>query len=468
MNSQVQAQQLPFSKKIIYSLGQFGWSLASFGVLNLLNYFYVPPSEAGGERMFPIVIGAAAILGVIAAVSRLFDAVTDPLIAGWSDRSNSPMGRRRKFLAIGALPFAVLSFLVFFPPVLEVSIINTIWLFFTIVAFYFFMTMYVTPFFALMSELGHSPDERLQLSTMISVTWALGFLVGNQAYALQGAFESFLVPVRAFQVVIGIFAVVSLILMYLPVFLIDERKYCEHHVSKEGSFEAILSAFKNRNFRIFALSDLTYWLSLTFIQNGISYYVIYLLGLDKSLATVLMTISFAVSFLFYFPTPLIAMKTGKKTLMIAAFVIFAIVFLGVFFFGMMPLPMFVQGIIVMLIAAIPLAIFGILPNAIVADIADADGIRTGNYKAGIFFGARTFMSKVGASITLFLFPIIISFGGTGSDVTVFGVRLTGAFAFVFVLIGLILFLGYDEKAVLKTLATKEELSEEELEEIEEE
>ncbi len=193
-------ENLPFWKKIIYALGQFGWSLASFGVANLLVYFYSPPVREGSETpMFPVFIAAAAIIGVIGGISRLFDAVTDPLIAGFSDRSESKMGRRRKFLAIGVLPFALLSFLVFMPPAAGDSLINTVWVFVTIILFYFFMTMYVTPFFALMSELGHTPDERLQLSTMISITWALGFLAGNTVYVVQGAFEGMLstVPVTA-------------------------------------------------------------------------------------------------------------------------------------------------------------------------------------------------------------------------------------------------------------------------------
>jgi len=445
---------LPFWKKIIYALGQLGWSLCSFGVFNLVNYFYVPPSGKDGSTVFPLFIGSAAILGIIASLSRVFDAVTDPIIAGWSDRSGSRFGRRRSFLAAGGLPFAVLSFLVFFPPFTS-HVFNTIWLFLTIIPFYFFMTIYVTPFFALLSELGHSSRERLQLSTMISVTWALGFMAGNQAYVLQSVFEKRFSPASSFQIVIGIFAAVSLVLMYLPVFLIDEKKYCEARISKEGSFEALKSAFRNKNFLYFTLSDLTYWLSITFIQNGIGYYVITLLGMDKAMASLFMTVSFVCSFLFYFPTPLVANRTGKKKMLIFAFIVFSIVFAGVFMFGRLPVSPAAQGYAVLILAALPLAIFGILPNAIIADIAEADGIRTGNFKAGIFFGARTFMSKVGASITLLIFPVIIKSGGAGDSVTAFGVRLTAVFAFVFVIIGLLIFLKYNEREVLDALREKE-------------
>lgn len=486
MNHQV--ENLPFFKKIIYALGQFGWSLASFGVANLLVYFYSPPVREGADfPMFPVFIAVAAVIGIIGGISRLFDAVTDPLIAGFSDRSTSKLGRRRKFLAIGVFPFALLSLLVFLPPVDGVSPLNTVWLFVTIILFYFFMTMYVTPFFALMSELGHSPNERLQLSTMISITWALGFLAGNTAYYFQSVFEGVFssvpvspanpaspdIAVLALQVTLGIFALVAFIFMLLPILFIDERRYCENHVSRQGPFEALKKAFENRPFRYFAFSDLSYWLAMTFVQTGIGFYVIMLLGLEKEMATLFMGVMFLCSFLFYVPIALMAKKFGKKRILSISFILFIMSALMLATWGIPPVSPVMQGFFVMVFSAFPIAAFGILPNAIVADIADADGIEHGNFKAAIFFGARTFMQKLGQSLTLFLFPIIstLSIGPAtkissdaaadtvldpGTIVSVYGVRLTAIAAAIALLGGFILFLMYDEKRVLNIIKRREE------------
>ena len=372
-------------KKIIYALGQLGWSLGSFGVMNLLYYFYDSNANPDGSRMFPVFIVSAAVLGIIAALSRVFDGVTDPLIAGLSDRSRSSFGRRRTFMAIGALPFAILSVLVFIP-LSDSAGVNTALLMVFTFLFYLFMTMYVTPFFALMSELGHDPDERLQLSTMISITWALGFMIGNGTYMLQGMLEGAgFEPLRAFQTVIVVFAVVSVVLMYLPVIFIDEKRYCEEHFSDEGSFKAVVSAFKNRNFRFFTLSDLTYFLALTFIQTGVSFYIIQLLGLTKEIASVLMTVLFVLSFIFYIPVSIIARRTGKKKLLLFAFCIFILTFLLLSFWGILPLPPMVQAVIVFILGALPMAIFGILPNAIVAGYC-----RSGRPEQRQFQGRRIF------------------------------------------------------------------------------
>lgn len=457
MMNQSSALQLPFWKKMMYALGQFGWSLTSFAVGNLLVYFYLPPET--GEVSFPpffyqgAIIGALTIVGLIFALGRLFDAVTDPVIAGLSDRGKFKFGRRRTFLAISALPFAILSVLAFMPPVGGSSPVNAIFVSLIVLFYYFFMTMYVTPFFALMSELGHSANERLQLSTMISITWAFGFAVGSQIYSLQGVFEEAgNSPVVSFRIVVAIFALIGFVFMLLPVIFINEQKYSEAHISEEGIFEAVKSAFKNRNFLRFTLSDFAYWLSLTCISTGLIYYVTVLLGQPKDTASFLQLLMFGLSLLFYVPVNLIAKKTGKKRLLIVGFIAFLATFGFTFMLGNLPLPLMTQGYILAILAAIPLAIFGILPNAMVADIAEADGIVTGNFKAGIFFGARTFMSKMGQSAAGILFPSLLLLGrSVDNDI---GIRLTAVAAFGFLIVGLILLLRYNEEEINETLTSK--------------
>jgi|GEM_PF-348952 len=725
-------QKLPMWKKIMYALGQFGWSLVSFAPGMVLVYFYMPPKT--GAATFPpriyqgYVLGVLTLIGLAYAAGRLFDAITDPLIAGYSDRSKSKFGRRRKFLAISVLPFALLSFLVFLPPVQGSSIINSIWVFSILIIFYWFMTMYVTPYFALLSELGHNPNERLLLSTLISITWALGAAVGSQVYTFKNIFQSMgYDPTKSFQIVMAIFAIVGFLLMLLPIIFIDEQKYCEHNISKEGIFESLRSAFKNKNFLYFTLSDLAYWAAMAIITTGLVYYVTILLRLQESVTSQLQLMMFALSFLFYIPINFITKKVGKKPMLIFGFGAFIAAYLFTVFLGFYPLhdsqkdsiyktPIYQatnnnfypiqwqnynssklkvhsvtlneglkdkddkvikvlkenedytlikpknvygaiinkdltlastkglkanykmktskdsavvnktivvkpeefklfcyieldglngsiikvnsvniknekliqekdfstgllygkftlffkkntiksfnnkitvkynyrdnnskkiientvtvfassikgyfkikdpinlylgtnkiiidpqgkkntidsgiqeyknygkygikftkvpksfigkqlkvkydyssnlpQGYLLMLLAAIPLAIFGILPNAIVADIAEADGIETGNFKAGIFFGARTFMQKMGQMVGGLLFPSVMILG----DIPGFdkGIRYTAIVAIIFLVMGLILFIRYNERAVLKSLAKKEELSPEELAEI---
>ncbi len=447
---------LPFSVKIAYVLGQLGWSIGSFGVMNLLYYFY-DANLVKGVPMFTSYLPAVAVLSLIAGAGRILDAVTDPIIAGLSDRSTHPFGRRRIFMAIGGLPFILFSVLAFFPPIHDVSWINSAWLLVMVLLFYIFMTIYITPYFALMSELGHTSEERLNLSTWIAVAWAGGFLISNGIYAIQGVFERAGLPSeRAVQYTLVIFGVISLVLVYLPVIFVNERKYCMQQVSKQGIWEAVKSSFTNRNFRVFVLADLSYFLALTFIQTGISFYIIQLMGKDKESATSFMSALFLISFLLYIPIAKLAKRWGKKNIITLSFILFIAGTLWMSLWGMLPISSTATVVISIGIMVFPVSAFGFLLYAVVGDIAEADAFVTGHHKSGLFFGTRTFMSKMGNAITLLIFPFVSHIGGTNNKVAPLGLRLTLILAAMLLTIGLILFRTYDEKGVNKTLKQRRE------------
>lgn len=463
--------KLPFWKKMMYALGQLGWSLGSYGAANFLNQFYLPFNE-NGTALYPrminqgYVIGVLTVIGLSLAFGRVFDAVTDPLVAVMSDRTKARFGRRRAFLAVSALPFALFAVLVFVPLFGSGAHANTlangIWLFVCITFLYWFMTMYVTPFFAWMSELGHDADERLQLSTMISITWAVGAMLGAQAPVFQGMFQATgMTAMTAFQTTMAIFGVVSFVFMMLPVIFINEQKYCESVPSGDGFFASIKSVIRVKNFFIFTLSDFAYWISLYFINNGLMYYITVLLKLPKETYSFLFIVMFLISFAFYIPVNLLARKVGRRSLLIAAFCLFGFLFAFCSFFGILPIDPMVQAVIAAVLAAVPLAVFGILPNAMVSDMAEAYAIETGEHKAGVFFGFRTFMSKMGQSVGAVILPSLVMIGAGHSGATgsrdivgAAGVRMTTYFAFAFCCIGVMLLLRYNEKQVQETLARK--------------
>ncbi len=472
-------EKLPLWKLIMFALGQLGWSLASYGVSNLVMYFYVPPETAHATRIFPpfifegAVLGIFTIVGIINFVARFFDAVTNPIIASMSDRSRSRLGRRRFFLAVSAVPFAVFSLLVFIPlksfhahPTVASSMANTIWLGVTILLFYVFFVMYFAAYNALISELGHNPKERLLISTVIAVTWSLGFGIGNFVYDFQGALQHRgMSSVAAFQTVEAIFAVAAAILMLLPVFFIDEHRYAAYSVSNETTLEALRSSLRNKNFFRFLVSEFLYNVCQTIIQMGIVYYVVTLLRLAKEVTSILMMVMFILSFAFYPFIMAAAVRWEKKRVIIVGFLLLALLFLCFALMGLLPIPSMIFAYATVAVAAVPIAIFTIVPNAIVADIAEADGIETGNFKAGMFFGVRSFESNLGVSVANIMFPSLLLLGMTVDHPV--GIRMSAIVAIAICFAGLLVFLLYDEKAVLRSLAKKESLSKAELAELEE-
>ncbi|MGO8693773.1 MAG: MFS transporter [Rectinemataceae bacterium] len=471
-------EKLPMVKLVVFALGQLGWSLASYSVSNLVMYFYMPPETAAARRIFPpfifegAVLGLFTVIGIINLVARFFDAVTNPLLASLSDRSRAKMGRRRFFLALSAVPFAFFSYLVFLPlkhfaqaPSLAASWINIVWLCGTILLFYFFYVMYFAPYNALISELGHNPKERLMISTVIAVTWSLGSATGNFIYDFQGMLEKTgLSSVDAFQRVQAIFAVVSAVLMLLPPIFINERRYAAYSVSNETTAQALRSSLGNKNFLRFIVAEFLYNICQTIIQMGIVYYIVTLLRLDKELTSLLMMVMFILSFVFYPFITAAAVKWEKKRIVVVGFVLLALLFVIFSVYGIVPVPPLVLAFFTVGAAAIPIAIFTIVPNAIVADIAETDGLETGNFKAGMFFGVRSLESNLGVSVANILFPSLLLLGMTVDHP--FGIRMSAIVSVLICLAGLGVFFLYDEKAVLRSLAKKEKLSAAEMQAIE--
>lgn len=437
----------PFRVLLLFAIGQFGWSLASYAVGNLLVYFYMPPDQ--GQAIFPsfvfqgAVLGVFTLVGILSAGGRVLDGIIDPFVANWSDRKESGTGKRRWFMLRSAVPFALFGALVFFPVSAGENASNFMWLALVISLYYFFFALYVIPYNALMAELGHTADERLKISTYVSVAWALGFVVGNSMYALQGVFEAQgKSPVAAFQTVIILLQGLAMLCMLLPALLLNEKRYARQSSSEHGIKDALRAVFRNHNFRWFLLSYMLYWLSLTFIQLGIGYYTTLLFGLDKSLAFTFSLISFVSSFLLYWPVNFLVKKLGSKNIMLLAYLALAGIFLLTAFSKKLPVSKewLLYGLGVA--AAAPLAIFGILPNAIVGDEAEKEALANGRQLTAMYFGLTAFIMKIGISFANLLFPSLLLLGRSSDNPG--GVQATALAAAVFCLAGWWAFGKYEQ------------------------
>ncbi|GGX74081.1 MFS transporter [Saccharospirillum salsuginis] len=432
--------RLSRTKKLGFALGQAGWSLSSFGVANLLNYFYLPAETGTAETLARSFIpqhylfGFMTLLGLIAFSGRLFDAITDPWIANLSDRYTGPLDRRRFFMLIALLPMTLFAVLVFIPPVGNESGWNSLWLAVMLFGYFLAFTAYTVPYTALLSELTTDAHERINLSTWIAVTWAAGFILGNSIYAVQSGLENLgFDPVTAFQWGVGLFALVSLVLMSAPIWALNKDDLVQTAPSHQPVLAALETLFADRPFRLFLIADFLYWIALTFIQIGFSYFVLILLGLDKAVISLLLQIMLFTSFLFYWPVNRVARSVGYQPVLLAGFMLMSLVFLSSVFLGHWPLPPLVQGVVIAVLAALPLAIFSILPNALVADAAGAAQARAGSARAGLYFGARNLMMKLGISVANLLFPSILLLGkSVEQDI---GIRGTALAAVLFCLAG---------------------------------
>lgn len=446
-----------------FAIGQLGWSILSGIISNLLVNFYLPDSTGNGIITFvtSATFMGLTVIGLISACGRIVDAITDPWIANLSDNCRHRLGKRIPFLRYSAVPFALVTVLIFCCPVRDESVINVIWLAITMVFFYIFMTAYCTPYNALIPVLGKNQKDRMDISTYISLTYVVGTgiaFAGKMIWEAVWASTGWDYYVCARLVLLGL-ALIALICMWVPAFTIREKDYDTTPPVKENAFKSLAKTFKNKHFKVFVISDVIYWIGITIFNTGFIYYVENLLQLDSYM--ILFIFMSLVTFVCYIPVNIISRKVGKKKLLIVGFALFSFAFLVSSFAGKVTfIPNLTYGFIICILVGIPLAILGVIPQAIVADIAESDCIQTGENHDAMFYAARTFAFKLGQSIAMILFT---SFAVIGQYTTISdtgetilqndgsGYRLSLIVAMIFCIIAMIAIFFYKEDQVMSII-----------------
>ncbi|KEI72606.1 MFS transporter [Endozoicomonas elysicola] len=444
--------RVPRWRLVLFSFGNFGWMLAAASFGSVITYFYFPP-EVEGTTPIPELITRApvlmglTVLGIILALSRCFDAITDPLIANMSDRSTHKFGRRRIFMASALLPFALTTALVFWPPDDTPSTLNVIWVSVCALLAYLFMTMYCIPYGALTPELGKTSDDRVFIATCNSIAWALAFAFSQSIWALKGELESMgFDAMTAIRMCAIFFSIVGALAMAVPVLVIDEKKYCDGNQCSEHVFSAMKSAFSNVDFRMFTLSNLLTCMATFFLETGAIYYVTILMGMSESTASLVMIVMFVCSFACYPLVVKLTRRFQKRTMQIFALVLHGLLMALIPLCTVLP-DAALTGWILILLLAIPTAINSILPTVILADIARSDGNRTGSHKEGVFFGAMNFNIKLAISLTSLVFPSLLIIGSASGTPNATGASITVMVGGALCLLAALALKFYDEDRV---------------------
>ena len=314
-----------------FAIGQLGWAILSGIISNWLVYYYMPSETLVNQGMTVfitqgIVFAGLTVIGIITACGRLLDGFIDPFIASKSDSLASPLGRRIPFMRKAAAPFAAMTVLVFVIPGTSSVVANNVLLFVCLMLFYVTLSLYCTPFNALIPELGRTQELRIDLSTHISVTYFLGTAAAYLVTTVAAYLEPAMGIAGAFRVTVAVLAAVAVACMLVPAFGIDETLYAEAEPSSTPMFQSVAKTFKNRDFQVFELSDVLYWVAITMFQTGMPFYVTSLIGLDESWNFILFAGMTLISLAFYAPVNILAKRMGKKKLVAFAFFFFCVAF----------------------------------------------------------------------------------------------------------------------------------------------
>ena len=159
----------PLSHRTKLGYGAADWGLAAVEAMVQIYLF----------KFYNVVVGLPALYtGLALALAIVWDAITDPLMGGISDRSRWSSGRRRPYLLPGAALLAVSFIWIFNPPPLDSNAARFAFLLISFILLNTAMTVVGVPHSALGSELSFDRDQRTQLFAYKRLFGTVGALVG--------------------------------------------------------------------------------------------------------------------------------------------------------------------------------------------------------------------------------------------------------------------------------------------------
>ena len=411
--------RIPFLLKLVYGFGAFVNNIlaaAIGGMIIVLNL---------GLGMNP------ALVGLLGALPRLTDAITDPLMGYISDNTRTRWGRRRPYIFIGAI-FVGLVFAVLWQLPAGKSEAFYFWYFLGgSLIFYLAYTIYATPWVALGYELTPDYHERTRLMGVQN-------FIGNIAYMISPYFLAIMYSEALFDDVVDgaanlaiMIAVVVIAMGVLPAIFLRERfkdLAAAESVEKSGMGAVIMdflrgfaNTLKFKPFLKLCAATFLVFNGFILIASFQSYVIIYYVfggdagagaefvghsGLLQAI-TALMVIALVTW---------LATKIGKRR---AFFVSTAVSMVGYAlkwfcytpdnpWLVLIPAPLMAFGLA---------GLFTLMPSMI-CDVVDADELNTHERREGMYGSIFWWVVKLGQSVAIFGGGLLLN--ATGFDVDLGG------------------------------------------------
>ncbi|MEP3421976.1 MAG: glycoside-pentoside-hexuronide (GPH):cation symporter [Erythrobacter sp.] len=206
-----QNDKIRLKEKLGYGVGDLpsGLYLNFFGAY--LLYFFV---DLGGV--------APAAMGFMLLISRVVDAVTDPLMGALSDRTRTRWGRYRPYLLFGAIPFGITGFAIFAAPPMSVGWL-LVWAYVTYGLAMLAFTAVNVPYSGLLGVISPSAKERASVTAYrMFFSGFAGIMVGVLATTLVrelgGNDEA-----RGIMLTMGVFSALAVV-VYLTTFATTKER----------------------------------------------------------------------------------------------------------------------------------------------------------------------------------------------------------------------------------------------------
>ncbi len=389
------------TERTSYASFFFGQNLLYIIVVQYLMLFYTD------------VLGiSAAAAGTLFLITRVWDAVNDPIMGIIIDKINFKKGKFKPWIHISSLVLPLIAAGLFFN--LDLSPTGTlIYAYVTYILFGMIYTISDVPVFALSTTMTDNIDER---NTLLSR--------GRMTAALAAFFIVLFIPMTSkfgWTTTMAIYSALAFITMMPLKFFVKERVSVENRKPTTLK-EIVINLLKNRYLLVINLSFLVAGVLNT--GAAANYLAIYNLN-SKNLIPLFMLLSIVPMLVTAVFIPKLIKLFGKRKLLIFSYGLGTISGVTLFFVGYDSIALTIFFRVGM---SIGITIPALLKGIYVSDCIEYGAYAIGKRAEGISFSIRTLVSKLSAGLGAFFIGIYLEFSGFAANVTQTERSLDGIFA----------------------------------------
>lgn len=391
--------------KLSYGAGMMAYALMVNGFGNMVN------------PIFNVNLGVSAVaIGWILGFGRLWDAVTDPYMGALSDRTRGAWGRRRPWIALGAVLGGVTFALIWMVPEGRSDTYYTVHLVVTMLLFYLAFTVFSVPYIAMGMEMSPDYHERTRVVAWRTFLAPVGAFIGQAGLfwlTQRAIFDGTVQGMRW----VGLAAGAAIIALgIIPALFAREHPYAKPPEAKEKApfWTSAKETLRVPPFLLLCLATVVLLVGLLLVANlgfYMNLYVVY--GGDQEASADVFALAMGSYMVINMASiPLItwiSTRAGKRNTIF--------LFLGFAFIGTLskwvcyrPDMPYLQLVPHMLMALGMSAVW-MLINAMLPDTVDYDELNTGKRREGMFSAIYSWVFKLGVVLSLICSGYILEWSG---------------------------------------------------------
>ena len=336
-----------------------------------------------------VLLMAPAVVALIFGLSRLWDAITDPIVGVWSDGTRTRLGRRRPWMLAG-IPVVLLGFVMIWVPPRDLGDVALgLWVAVALLVFFTGFTAWIVPHMSLGAELSQGYHDRSRIFGARQVFFTLGMFV---AFGLIGYVTNSPDQRLAAGRVAMLAAIVAAGILLIPPLVLRERPEYQGR-GADKPFGAMVDVLRNPHARIVLFVQFIDSLAAGILGVIAPYFAEYVLKRPDLIAV--LPACFIVSAVASVPVwVLISHRLGKKNTWLLSMVLTGLAFGSQFFVGENDVWL---AATILVAAGVSFGAGGVLGPSILADVIDWDELQTGERKEGAYFAGWGFAFKAGAA-----------------------------------------------------------------------